>query len=40
MLDCTNCDLLVPSIFIDAKLRDQIFEEAVQFLNDVYALDG
>lgn len=30
--------LEIPSIFIDAKLRDQIFEEAVQFLNDIYAL--
>lgn len=33
----TNRGSLVPSIFIDAKLRDQIFEEAVQFLKDVYA---
>ncbi|KAF7180769.1 hypothetical protein CNMCM7691_010060 [Aspergillus felis] len=30
--------LEIPSIFIDTELRDQIFGEAVQFLNDVYAL--
>ncbi|THC94931.1 hypothetical protein EYZ11_005570 [Aspergillus tanneri] len=34
--DCLHGWLELPSIFIDVKLRDQIYDDSVRFLNNVY----